>query len=255
MLKLPKITNKQTVLLYYLYKFYFLNTNQFQKLFHHKKPQTVQKWLKDLKDKKYITIHDFKENKFIANTKPIVYYLTKLAKQKLKENEKCDQNILKRVYQTKTLSNGFVTNCIFLADIYINLTSQMENGEKLHFSTKANLKGFDFFPSPLPDAYIAIKNPQKTRRSFLILINPKIPWRVLDQIIINYVAYTYDNRWIDYSPDPLPSFLIICPNKGTKKHLYKIISNEIPNTSFYLTTKDTIQESGFKGNVWQKVEV
>lgn len=255
MLKLPKITNKQIILLYYLYKFYFLNTNQFQKLFHHKKPQTVQKWLKDLKDKKYITIHDFKENKFIANTKPTVYYLTKLARQKFKGNEKYDQNILNRVYQTKTLSNGFVINCIFLADIYINLASQMESGEKLHFSTKVNLKGFDYFPLPLPDAYIAIKTPQRTRRSFLFLINPKTPWGVLDRRIINYVAYTYDNRWKDYNSDPLPSFLIICPNEGTKKHLYKIIGNETPNTSFYLTTKDTIQEFGFIGDVWKKVEV
>ncbi len=255
MLKLPKITNKQITLLYYLYKFYFLNTNQFQKLFHHKKPQTAQKWLKDLKDKKYIASFDFKENKFIANTKPAVYYLTKLARRKLKGNEKCDQNILNRVYQTKTLSNGFVINCVFLADIYINLASQMESGEKLHFSTKTNLKGFDYFPSPLPDAYIAIKTPKKTRRSFLILVNPKIPWRALNQKMINYVAYSYDNHWGDYSSDPLPSFLVICPNKGTQKHLDKVISDETPNTSFYLTTKDTIQEFGFIGDVWKKVEV
>jgi hypothetical protein len=255
MLKLPKITNKQVEILHYLYKFYFLNTNQFQKLFHHKKPQTVQKWLKDLKTKKYIASYDFKENKFIANTKPTVYYLAKLARQKLKNNKKYDQNILNRVYQTKTLSKGFVINSIFLADIYINLVSEMEIGEKLHFSTKTNLKGFDYFPSPLPDAYIAIKTSQKTRRSFLILINPKMPWQVLDQIIINYVAYSDDNDWGDYSSDLLPSFLIICPNKGTQKHVEKVISNETPSTSFYLTTKETIEEFGFSGNVWKKVEV
>lgn len=254
MLKLPKITDKQLNLLYYLYKFYFLNTNQFQKLFHHKRPQTVQKWLKDLKDKNYIARHDFKENKFIANVEPAVYYLTKLARFKLKSNEKCDMDVLNRVYQTKSLSNVFVTNCIFLADIYINLVSQMKGREKLHFSTKANLKGFDYFPSPMPDAYIAIKTPKKTRRSFLILLNPKIPWRILDRRMITYVEYTYDNHWADYSADPLPSFLIVCPNEGTKKHLYKVISNETPATSFYLITKATIQESGFKGDVWQKVK-
>lgn len=255
MLKLPKITNKQITLLYFLYKFYFLNTNQFQKLCHHKNPKTVQKWLKNLRDKEYIKIHKIIENKFIANTQPTIYYLTKLARQKLKNDEKCDLVILNRVYQKKPLSNEFVKNCILVADIYLNLASQMANGEKLHFSTKTNLKGFDYFPSPLPDAYIAIKTPQKNRRSFLIIINPKIPWRVIDQRMIDYVAYSYNNRWGDYSPDPLPSFLIICPNGGTKKHLYKIISNETPNTSFYLTTKDTIQEFGFKGDVWEKVEV
>ena len=86
MLKTNKITKKQKDILYYLYKFYFLNTNQLQKLCHHKKPQTVQKWLKDLKDKKYINIHKIKENKFIIKTEPSIYYLTKLARQKLKNN-------------------------------------------------------------------------------------------------------------------------------------------------------------------------
>lgn len=252
---LPKITTKQLTILLHLYKFYFLHTNQFQKLFHHKKPQTVQKWLKDLKDKKYIAIHDFRETKFIANTEPFVYYLTKLARAKLKGNKMCDMNVLNRVYQTNFLSSGFVTNCILLADIYLNLVSQLEGTEKLHFSTKANLTGFDYFPVPLPDAYIAIKTLKKTRRSFLTLLNAKIPWRILDRRIQTYVEYTHNNQWADYSSDPLPSFLIICPNEGTKKHLYNVIARESPDTSFYLTTTDTIQNSGFKGDVWQKVEL
>ena len=164
-------------------------------------------------------------------------------------------HVLDRVYQTRFLSSGFVTNSLLLADIYLNLLAQMEGKEKMHFSTKANLNGFDYFPAPLPDAYIAIKTPKKTKRSFLMLLSAKIPWRILDQRMISYVEYTRDNQWEDYSSDPLPSFLIICPNEGTKKHLYNVIARESPDTSFYLTTKDRIQNSGFKGNVWQKVEI
>ena len=254
MKQLPKITNKQLDVLLYLYKFYFLSTNQLQKLFHHKKPQTVQKWLKDLKDKKYIATHDFKENKFISNTQPAVYYLTNLARQKLKKNENCDIDILNRVYQAKSHSNEFAKNCTLLADIYLNLESQVKTGEKLHFSTKANLQGFDYFPTPMPDAYIATKKPEKTNRSFLILLSSKIPWRILDQRILAYVEYSQNNHWADYSSDPLPSFLIICPNETTKKHIHKIISNESPSASFFLTTKDSIQKLGFIGDVWERGE-
>ena len=64
--------------------------------------------------------------------------------------------------------------------------------------------------------------------------------------MIDYVQYSYANRWTDYSSDPLPTFLIICPNETTKRHLYKTIEYESPSTPFYLTTKETIQESGFK---------
>jgi len=254
MQQLPNTTNKQLDILLHLYKFYFLHTNQFQTLFKHKKPQTVQTWLKDLKDKGYIAIHDFKENKFIAKTEPSVYYLTKLARQKLKDNDKCDRDILNRVYQTISLSSEFVRSRIFLADIYLNLVSQMKDTEKLHFSTKANLQGFDYFPNPLPDAFIAIKTSKKTKRSFLFLLNAKIPWKILDRRMNRYVEYTHDNQWGEYTKDPLPTFLIICPNETTKKHIYKTISDESPDTPFYLTTKETIQKSGFEGDVWEKVE-
>ena len=251
---LPKITKQQNNILNYLYKFYFLNTNQLQKLLNHKNPQKIQKWLKDLKDKNYINKYDFKENKFKERSEPSTYYLTKLARLKLKDNDKYDLGILNKVYRVRSLTSGFVTNCLFLADIYINLLSQMKKGEKLHFSTVANLQGFDYLPKPLPDAYIAIKTSKKTSRSFLILLGAKISWKILDQRMINYVQYSYANRWADYSNDPLPTFLIICPNETTKRHLYKTIENESPSTPFYLTTKETIQESGFKGDVWQKVD-
>jgi len=254
MKQLFKITKKQIELLDYLYKFYFLNTNQFQKLCHHKKPQTVQKWLKDLKDKGYINIHKTNENKFIAKTQPTIYYLDKLARQKLKSNQKYDIKILNRVYRKKTLSNEFIKNSILIADIYINLLSQIKTKEKLYFFTRTNLKGFDYFPQPPIDAYIAVKTQKNTRRSFLILINSKIPWRTIDQRMRDYVAYSYDNQWSDYSLDPLPSFFIVCPNKTTQKHLYSVIENEFPAISFYLTIKETIQELGFMTNIWEKVK-
>lgn len=254
MLKIDKITKKQNDILHYLYKFYFLNTNQLQKLFHHKQPQTVQKWLKDLKDKQYINAYDFKENKFIAKTQPMVYYLTKLARFKLKNDEKCDLDVLKRVYQIKSLSKEFIKNCIFIADIYIDLESRMKDKEKLHFLTSANLKDFDYLPTPKPNAYIAIKKPKKTTRFFLFIINHKIPWRVLDQIMANYADYSYNNNWADNSPNPLPSFLIICPNKTTEKHILKVLNNEPLNASFYLSTKDIVHESGLRGDIWEKVE-
>jgi hypothetical protein len=75
----------------------------------------------------------------------------------------------------------------------------------------------------------------------------------LDKLYKNYLKYTKNNHWSDYSRDPLPSFLVICPSQRTKKHMYKLISNEKPNTSFYLATKVEIERSGFKGGAWQQV--
>ena len=253
-MELPKTTDKQLNTLLHLYKFHYLNTNQVQKLFKHKDTRNVQNWLKDLREKGYIEYRDFNRNKFIANTKPAIYFLTKVARKKLKTNPKCELEVLNRVYQEKGTSDKFVDRHIFLADIFLNLSSQMERSEKLHYSTQANLKGFNYFPKPMPDAYIAIKGPKKTKRYFLFLLDERTPWYILDKRIKDYLKYADDNQWSDYSHDPLPSFLIICPSQRTKKHLFRLISNEMPDTSFYLATKDDIERSGFKGDAWQKVE-
>ena len=95
---------------------------------------------------------------------------------------------------------------------------------------------------------------KKTKRYFLFLIDERTPWYILDKRIEGYLEYSIDSHWSDYSHDPLPSFLIICPSQRTKKHLYRLISNEMPDTSFYLATKVDIERSGFKGDIWEKVE-
>lgn len=251
-MQLPEIKNKQLDILLYLYKFYFVNTNQLQKLFNHKEPQTVQEWLKDIRLKGYVQYYNFDRNKFISNTKPAVYYLTKLARKKLKSNPRCEISVLNRVYQRRP-SETFVNKHIFLTDIYLNLLSQMEKDEKLHFSTQADLRGFDYFPSPMPDAFIAIKSTKKTKRYFLFCFDERIPWFRLEKRIKKYLEYVDDNSWNSYTKDPLPSFLFICPKEYVKKKIYKLISEEITKGKFFVATKEEIQQSGFQG-VWEKVE-
>lgn len=255
-IKLPKITDKELSILLYLYKFRFLNTNQFQKLFNHKKPQIVQKWLKDLKDKGFVSAHDFNDinhNGYIVHTKPTIYRLTKLARRKLKTNPKCEIEELDRIYQEKDVTDDFINRFVFIADVYLNLLNQLEGEEKLHFFTQSNLRGFEYMPNPLPNAYIAIKKPKKTKRYFLIYIDRRKPWLVQDKIINKYIEYVSNNDWSVYSNDPLPKFLIICPNDKRQKYFYELISNSQTNQSFYLATKASIQQAGFKGD-WQKVE-
>ncbi len=251
---MSNITNKQITLLLHLYKFFFLNTNQFQKLLKHKNPRTVQEWLKDLTTKKYITAHDFNRTKNIANTIPTIYSLTLLARKRLKSEKNCDIAVLNRIYQEKKLSRQSIYQHVFLAQMYLNLSSQMEGQEKLHFSTKANLKHFDYFPNPLPNAYIAISSSsKKTKRYFLFLLTVYIPWKILRSRIEQIVQYSEGNQWGQATGEPLPMFLFVCSNDKVKKQIEGIIQSNLPRASFYLSTKASIQSSGFKGDAWEKV--
>src|SRR5438270_877384 len=117
-MQLPLITDKQLQLLTYLYKFSFLNTNQFKILCNHTNVRTVQAWLQDLTTKNYIIPYDFNRNQSGANTRPTIYSLNKLARQRLKQEENCDISILNRVYQEKRLSKPTIYQHVLLADLY-----------------------------------------------------------------------------------------------------------------------------------------
>lgn len=253
-MELPTTSNKQLDLLLFLYKFYYLNTNQIQKLLNHKNPQGIQAWLHDLVKKGYIRYRDFDRKKFINNTKPAIYTLTKLARKKLKTNPKCELQTLHRVYQEEGNSLAFVYRQVFLADIFLNMQLQLEKGEKLHFSTKANLVGFEYFPNPIPDAYIAIKSSKKTKRYFLYLLEEKIPMRTLEAKIHKLTNYADNNEWAEYSQDKLPSFLLICPHETRKRQVNNLIKESFSSGSFFLSTKTSIHQSGFKAD-WQHVKV
>ncbi len=250
---LPSITDIQLNILLLLYKFRFLNTHQIQKLLNYHYPQTVQLLLKDLREKEYVTYRDFDRKKFGDNTKPAIYHLTKLARRKLKTHKKCDLSVLNKVYQQPE-SLPFIYRYIFLADVYLNLRSQ-EGEEKLKYFTQDELKKYDYFPKPLPDGYIAIRGTKKTKRYFLFLLDERAPWYALEHKVKRYLDYVDDNSWADHTHDPLPSFLLIAPHERFKKKIFNLISESlVTNGSFYLATKWNIQQNGFKGDVWEKVE-
>lgn len=245
---LPKITKRQLDILLYLYKFRYLNINQLQKLLKHKNPRTIQEWIKNLKEKGYINYY-----KSSSVTKPAICSLTKLARTKLKGNPKCEIEELNRIYQEDGLSKAFINNHLFIADIYLNLILQTKGKEKLHFSTQANLRNFDYMPSSI-DAFISIKNSKNVKRYFLILVDGRKPWFVQDKNIKELIEYVDNNEWAKVSSDPSPSFLIICPNAKRKKHFHKLISDALTNSKFYLSTREAIKLSGFNGNAWEKIE-
>lgn len=172
--KIKDINLKQIAILILLYRFRFLNTKQLQKLLSHKDPSTVQGWLADLVQKQYV-YSNYDRTKFGKNTKPSVFHLLPKAIQILKEQEDCDEKLLKKIYGEGERSDGFINDCLFIADTYLKLKEQVSKTSEVHFSTKVDLNGYEYFPDPLPDAYIALKEKRKTNRYFVLLLEEKAP--------------------------------------------------------------------------------
>ncbi len=254
--KLPSITKKQKEILLYLYKFRFLNTHQIQKLLNHKNPNRTLTWIKDLIEKKYINRH-YDRKSFEDNTKPAIYYLGAKARYFLKSEKNLDLQQLEYIYSEHRREMKFREHSLFIVTVYLFLLSHKEAEEELKFFTKNDLNGYDYFPQPLPDAFIAVKGQNTTKRYFLDLFDEYTPPFALRQRVRKYLEYADNSDWDENTDSaPIPSVLIICPTESLKTHINIYAKSLLEKTfedkvSLYLTTKAKMGSNS--NDIWQKV--
>ena len=249
------ITQKQLEILNYLYKYRFLNRYHIQQLLNHKDPKRINTWLKDLHQKKIIGRHY--STKIGENTKPAIYYLTSKSKALLTVQDTKYKNI-NRVYREHVRSKQFIDKALFIADIYFYLLSSLTPKQSLTFFTKSDLENFNYLPLPLPDAYITIGDQNNTKRYFLDIFVENTPRFVLRNRIVKYCEYFQNNYWQKNSPHQFPNILLILPDNKTKDYMLSFISRYlekelIEEISFFVTTKEEVEKTQLRENVWEKV--
>ncbi len=255
---LPTITEKQKEILFLLYKFRFLNTNQFQILLNHKSPSLIQNWLKDLFEKKYVG-RNYERLVFGDNTKPAIYYLSSKARHILKTREDVDILELNRIYNEKRREKKFIDRCIFIAEIYLFFVKNKNPEDTLHFLPRAQLRGLDYFPKPLPDVYIVVESKDETKRYFLDFFEEYVPSFVLRKRVKQYLKYVGDKVWEENTQEAeSPTILFVCPHEKRRKHIFfygkNLIERSYVDLDLYLTTKDIILKGSEINNIWVKVE-
>src|SRR5687768_9303547 len=115
---LPKITKKQNQIILLLYKFRFLTIKQIQKILSHKDAKNIKKWLRDLREKKYITLAQIVNPNDV--TKPYIFCLDTKSKLIIKNLEKINESFLDRLHKEKTLTEDFIYHRLFIVDFYIH---------------------------------------------------------------------------------------------------------------------------------------
>ena len=253
---ITKLNTHQNIILFLLYKFRFLTINQLLKYFNHKYPSRIRKWLTDLEEKKYVSV-------IIDSSDPTklhTFCLATKAKYILQENKDCDRNFFGRLYKENKLKENFRNHCLFIVDIYLYFLSQQEKNSKLHFLTKQDLIGYDFFPEELPDAYIAVETKEGTDKYFLDLFDEyRKPAGVARFNVRKYITYCEEGNWqANTKNSPFPTLLFVVADERRRKHIHMYGKAKLQKTfediSLFLTTQDAIRFSKGKINIWKKVE-
>lgn len=132
---LPHITKKQHHILILLYRFRFLDRILIQQLLNHKDYKTINRWLKDLTEKNYITRKY--EHTFEGKTKPAIYSIALNGIRYLRTQETVEKSYIKKLYKEPTKSDSFIKKSLFIGQMYTYLLQSYAS--KLTFYTQSDL--------------------------------------------------------------------------------------------------------------------
>jgi hypothetical protein len=147
---------------------------------------------------------------------------------------------------------------LFLADIFLLLQqSSLKNKHELHFFTKTDLASHYYLPYNRPDAYIAIKESDQTKRYFLEIIDEGTPRFMIRKRILQLIEYFDEDTWKRATEHQNPSVLLVCPNQQVyvflQKHIAQVLEEETSDVQFFLSLKSAIQVEGITPSTWQLV--
>ncbi len=252
------VTNKQLEILLLIYRYRFLNRNHIQQFLNHKDHSLIIRYLKDLTDRQILN-RIYSTQRTDINS-PAIYYLATKSKSLLKDYEKCNPDVLGRVYREKYRSEAFRKHSLFLADLYFKFQEAAQKQKAVcHFYTATDLSSIAYTPLPLPDAYITIKEGKKhIKRYFLDIFNEGMPMFAIRRRIYQYCRYCNGSFWQDHNKDPFPKILLVCPTLRVQKSLLrsipKILEEEDADISFFLGLQGGIQKRGIQSDSWETVD-
>lgn len=244
-----KLNDEQLGVLKLLYKFRFGTNELFAEYFGKKDRSFVFKRLKILHEQGLVGKRF--DGSYRLQGKSAAYYLTPDGARRLQEA--CDIQVnIKGIYKDKNVSEHFVERSLNLFAIRNQLHKQY--GDDLKFFTKANMnhEEYDYFPQPLPDAYIRLDNKQ----FFLDVYYADQPNVVAVSRMKQYVKYEESDEWSATDTD-LPVVLAICESAGLAKRVQRYMKKSIRESwdsevVYALTTKPELM-SGEQA-VWHRAD-
>lgn len=241
-MQIPLHTKQEDDIIFYLYQFRYLLIKQLIKLFGHSDKKWMQQILNGLVLKKFIA--QIKNDEI---SKGFVYCLDSKAGHILKEDDSMDEDFLGRLYKEKKKEARFIKGHLFIVDIFLFFFAKKEKGQELNFFTEQELRNYEYFPDPLPRAYIEEIDGADTERYFLEYYDEYTPHKIITDRVIYYLNYYKGGDWQANTDNaPFPSVLFVLPTDQRKYHIKKysqaILNKNLgEDIALFLTTKNEIK--------------
>lgn len=274
-MKLPKITNKQQEILKLLYTYRFLTSIQIQTLMNHKDRKTINLWLKDLREKEYVTW--IYSTNFLEKTKPAIYYIGTNGVRFLKSTENYPLEEVRKRYRESSRSQTFIDHSILIADCCITLEQKRTDDITYFYETEAEYRDNSYYHFILeselicPDLcfdksqYDESCHEDIVLNSYLLeIFDATLPRYRLKHRLKCYIEYLESGDWQDETEeDKPPIVLLACPSltdlvyaKRRTKRLLENIQDEDADADQRLhirfATIEKLREHGVTGKIWEE---
>ncbi len=261
---IPYITPKQQEIIKLTLQYRFINTKQIQSFLKHKDKKTINIWLKDLREKRYLE-WDY-STKFGENTKPAVYHTGTNGIRFLKTQDDYSMAVIQQLYRDGKREEPFKQRCILIANACLNLISKNTKTSDVTFSfetasdcAKENLT-FHFFTETtveLSRCFTKQKNSKKT--CYLVAVfDATLPNYRIRKRLRNYYDFYQSGEWENNITKTFPVILLICPTKSVliyaKRYTKKLLEeNQNPDDlSIRFAIVDEVKEFGITGEIWEE---
>jgi protein involved in plasmid replication-relaxation len=247
-----KALNKsQLQILYLLYKFRFGTTELFVKSQNNKiSRQYMNVRLRILCEQEYIGRKY--DSSYKLSGKPATYHLLPKGIKLLKQRpDDFNPKVLKNIGNDRWAKARFINHCLVVFDICCTLKKLY--GDELKFFTGSYLKlpKYEYFPQPLPDAYLSFKQ-DKAKHFLLDYFESSVPFFVLKRRVKYYVSYAEDNLWSKKSR--LPAILFVCDTEELRKkvetEVVKALDRSWEEVRFALATRAELNSADKE--IWQQ---
>ena len=249
-----RLNQKQLEILHLIYRFRFVTTKLVAECLGKSSGSAVYARLTNLAEQGYIGRRY--EPEYRLRGQHAAYYLLSDGARALRRQPREDYDYsprtLHNLHKDKDASDQFVDHSLAVMEACCQLKALY--GDRLQFSTKSDLAAVEYFPQPLPDAYLRLEHDGKAKQYFLDVHHESQPFFMATRRIKQYAAYANSDLW-QITESDLPDILAICDTPTMQKRLQKKMAKE-PHAglNFWITTKDAVSTIGENAEIWQHAD-
>jgi hypothetical protein len=256
-------TSSQLAVLKLLYRFRFGTTDLLARALELKDGRYIHTRLEALVVQEYIGKNY--DSTYKLDGKPATYYLLPKAFKALKQQHKAtgkelSLKTLRNAYKDKEASNEFIARKLAVFTIYDKLRATHSASLKLWTKDQLNFDKYDYFPNPMPDAYLTI-TPEglrpRERCFFLNYLDEDTPFFVHVRRLQKYIEYVQAEEWEDATSSKLRSVLLVCESTSLLKRIRKKLAQAVDEDEtprFCYTTLQALKDSSAEDDeVWQMI--